>query len=308
MTTRRSGRAGWRRRWLVVGLEGEVPENGTLPCRLGNHELLLWRGRDQEVHAVADRCPHRGTRLSVGFVRAGRLTCAYHGWRFDAAGNCVFFPAVPDATPPKQACLETYPLVVSQGLMWTHLGNARVDSPPVLDGLDASSRTLTHAAPVFVGAPCAFVEARLSRLILPLSGAAGGGARRFVPARDVANVEGLAMCREATVETASGTARVRFESKLPYPGVVQVTARSGPGSPETELYGFVAPADNRSSLLHLVVSRPADVASGYDRSAADAFARYLRWWLENEDEGWRRPEQRPWVPAEEVITSLRRSA
>ena len=38
------------------------------------------------VAAMIDRCLHRSTRLSVGCVDRDALRCAYHGWRWDAAG------------------------------------------------------------------------------------------------------------------------------------------------------------------------------------------------------------------------------
>jgi nitrite reductase/ring-hydroxylating ferredoxin subunit len=48
----------------------------------------------------ADRCPHRGARLSLDRVREGRLECPYHGWRFAAEGRCVAIPALPGFAPP----------------------------------------------------------------------------------------------------------------------------------------------------------------------------------------------------------------
>ena len=57
--------------------------------------LVLWREPGHEhgheggpglVHAWADRCPHRGARLSLGRVlnhlHGARLECPYHGWQF----------------------------------------------------------------------------------------------------------------------------------------------------------------------------------------------------------------------------------
>lgn len=38
---------------------------------------------DGELHALADRCPHRGVPLSEGFVDDVAVTCGAHGLRFD---------------------------------------------------------------------------------------------------------------------------------------------------------------------------------------------------------------------------------
>jgi nitrite reductase (NADH) small subunit len=34
------------------------------------------------LYAVDEACPHMGADLSNGELRAGTLTCAWHGWRF----------------------------------------------------------------------------------------------------------------------------------------------------------------------------------------------------------------------------------
>lgn len=37
-----------------------------------------------EVHAYRDACPHQAAALSLGTLKANRLTCRAHGWQFDA--------------------------------------------------------------------------------------------------------------------------------------------------------------------------------------------------------------------------------
>src|ERR1700704_6933341 len=39
-----------------------------LAVRLLERDVLLWRDGANDVHAWADRCPHRGTRLSLGRI------------------------------------------------------------------------------------------------------------------------------------------------------------------------------------------------------------------------------------------------
>jgi nitrite reductase/ring-hydroxylating ferredoxin subunit len=53
---------------------------------LGNHHTL-YRGGDNVVRLVQDRCPHRGTSLAYGWVKENCIRCRYHGWTFEAAGN-----------------------------------------------------------------------------------------------------------------------------------------------------------------------------------------------------------------------------
>ena len=53
-------------------------------------ELVLFRGKDGNVVALNEWCPHRGARLSRGFCEfEGTVTCPYHGYTFDETGKCV---------------------------------------------------------------------------------------------------------------------------------------------------------------------------------------------------------------------------
>src|SRR5690349_4921779 len=56
--------------------------------------LVLFRGEGGKPAALVDRCPHRNVPLSLGRVREGTLECAYHGWRFDTAGQCRAVPGL----------------------------------------------------------------------------------------------------------------------------------------------------------------------------------------------------------------------
>src|SRR5207302_10514310 len=45
--------------------------------------IAVFRTGSGGVGAVADACPHRRLKLSVGAVVGDRLRCQYHGWSFD---------------------------------------------------------------------------------------------------------------------------------------------------------------------------------------------------------------------------------
>ncbi|HTT13276.1 MAG TPA: aromatic ring-hydroxylating dioxygenase subunit alpha [Burkholderiaceae bacterium] len=92
-----------------------------LAVRLLERALVLWRDASGALHAWTDRCPHRGTRLSMGRVTDGRLECAYHGWQFDADGQCIAIPALPDFTPPPTHKACAYPVRTAFGLAWVRL-------------------------------------------------------------------------------------------------------------------------------------------------------------------------------------------
>jgi phenylpropionate dioxygenase-like ring-hydroxylating dioxygenase large terminal subunit len=104
---------------------------------------VLWRDADGTPHAAPDRCPHRGTRLSLGRVCEGQLECAYHGWRFDGDGRCVAIPALPGFMPPASHGLATLPLREAYGLLWLQPGGGEFKSPAFSGEGDPHLRKLT---------------------------------------------------------------------------------------------------------------------------------------------------------------------
>jgi phenylpropionate dioxygenase-like ring-hydroxylating dioxygenase large terminal subunit len=56
--------------------------------------VVLFRTADGAVAAIEDRCAHRMAPLSAGRTKRGTIECAYHGWRFDAAGRCAAIPGL----------------------------------------------------------------------------------------------------------------------------------------------------------------------------------------------------------------------
>ncbi|AFJ44147.1 rieske (2Fe-2S) domain protein [Francisella orientalis str. Toba 04] len=41
---------------------------------------------------MENRCSHRSAELSLGKVCDSTITCPFHGFRFDAQGNCIYTP------------------------------------------------------------------------------------------------------------------------------------------------------------------------------------------------------------------------
>lgn len=110
--------------WIAVGLKEDVPPGVAIPSRIDATELVIWCTTSGVHHAWSDRCPHRGMRLSHGFVRGDTLACIYHGWRYDAAGACDYIPAHPKLTPPETICVPAYRCVEAGGVIWVALGDS----------------------------------------------------------------------------------------------------------------------------------------------------------------------------------------
>lgn len=71
-------------------LLSEIPQGCSLQKSEAGERFTCVRVGDQ-IHVLADRCPHQGYPLSQGDVRDGVLTCAWHNWKFEVeTGDCQF--------------------------------------------------------------------------------------------------------------------------------------------------------------------------------------------------------------------------
>jgi phenylpropionate dioxygenase-like ring-hydroxylating dioxygenase large terminal subunit len=112
-----------RNDWHPVAAAGELAGGGPVAAHLMGCELALWRSASGALRAWEDRCPHRGTRLSLGRVAGDSLTCVYHGWRFGADGRCLHVPSQPTQKAPENACAKAYRVEERYGLIWVCLGD-----------------------------------------------------------------------------------------------------------------------------------------------------------------------------------------
>ena len=107
--------------WHPIARLEDVTEQPTRFELLGE-KICAFR-TDAGVSAFKDLCIHRGTALSLGWVTDGRITCAYHGWQYDAAGKCVKIPSLPEgSTIPRKARAIAYRAEERYGLVWVAMG------------------------------------------------------------------------------------------------------------------------------------------------------------------------------------------
>jgi len=108
--------------WTPVALSADLPAGTVMPARTPAGPIALWRSQSGRAAASADRCPHRGMRLSHGFVRGEALSCIYHGWSYARAGNCLRIPAHPGLAPPETIRVETHEVEECDGVIWVAVG------------------------------------------------------------------------------------------------------------------------------------------------------------------------------------------
>src|SRR5213079_158691 len=76
--------------WQYLALDNELPNPGDYKTTfLSETPVIVTRGEDGQIHAMVNRCAHRGNLVCLkhrGHSKDG-LTCVYHAWRYDLTGN-----------------------------------------------------------------------------------------------------------------------------------------------------------------------------------------------------------------------------
>ncbi len=103
---------------VVVALSRDILPGTSIGVRVSDVEYVVWRDAAGKAHIWEDRCPHRGMKLSLGFVRGDRIACLYHGWEYGTDGVCKKIPAHPDLPVPDSITVETFGVKENSGLVW----------------------------------------------------------------------------------------------------------------------------------------------------------------------------------------------
>ena len=123
---------GLRDRWYPLGPSWMVGRKPVGVTRLGER-LVLWRDEAGAVHALEDRCPHRGARLSLGWNLGDRLACWYHGVEVTAEGTVAKVPAAEKCPLEGQHCVRAYPCEEHHGAIFAWFGRDAQKAPQPLE-------------------------------------------------------------------------------------------------------------------------------------------------------------------------------
>jgi len=100
-------------KWKDLMLASALDVGEVLEVNWQGEDLLLYRSRSGECHAITAYCPHMGNYIPNGLapgqslgtlLEQGELRCPYHGWRFNGEGQCTHIPQG-----------QRVPVVVKQG-------------------------------------------------------------------------------------------------------------------------------------------------------------------------------------------------
>jgi len=95
--------------WVEVGRVSDIPVRGARRVVRGETVIALFRTASDRVHALEDRCPHKGGPLSQGIVHGDCVTCPLHNWVIGLADG--------RALGADEGAVRHYPTRIDDGLI-----------------------------------------------------------------------------------------------------------------------------------------------------------------------------------------------
>ena len=117
--------------WHPVAYSHEIGSEKPHSAKLLDEMLVIWRTADGTAHAMTDLCIHRGTALSLGWLKEDCIVCPYHAWQYDRTGACVKIPQKEGGTIPTKARTERFACRERYGLVWVALREPEFAMPEI---------------------------------------------------------------------------------------------------------------------------------------------------------------------------------
>ena len=148
-----------RQYWLPAVKSSEVVAGGDpLRLMLLGEKLIAFRDHAGRVGVMDHRCPHRCASLFFGRNEEGGIRCVYHGWKFDADGNCVDMPNLPPEQDFRQKVhAKAYKVAERAGVIWVYMG-ARAEAPPMPE-IEATLLPESELSITFTQRECNWLQA-----------------------------------------------------------------------------------------------------------------------------------------------------
>jgi aminopyrrolnitrin oxygenase len=134
----------WPVGWYTVARGSDLKRGVVLARTLAGAEVVVFRGHDHRVAAIAAHCPHMGAHLRHGTVVGSSLRCPMHHWAMSAAGEASRDGATCGRT-------RTWPVEEACGLVFVWVGGGEPGPLPLPDG--AAETTWRSGGPVAVATP-----------------------------------------------------------------------------------------------------------------------------------------------------------
>ncbi|WP_420625296.1 Rieske 2Fe-2S domain-containing protein [Candidatus Poriferisodalis sp.] len=108
--------------WYFLATRQAVEKSKLLEQTWMGQNIIIWCDASGRISVARSVCPHLGSQLGPaagGRVVDGRLVCPFHGFQYDADGQCV---ATPSAAPARSAQLSVFETRELNGLIFAWWG------------------------------------------------------------------------------------------------------------------------------------------------------------------------------------------
>lgn len=107
--------------WHPVAYSDSIPADEPCNSMLLGEAVVIWRTADGTPYAMQDLCIHRGTALSLGWIKNDCIVCPYHAWEYNIDGRCVKIPQKEGVSIPSKARVKRFLCQERYGLIWVSL-------------------------------------------------------------------------------------------------------------------------------------------------------------------------------------------
>jgi phenylpropionate dioxygenase-like ring-hydroxylating dioxygenase large terminal subunit len=114
--------------WYPIAWSTEVRRGKSFAAHFAGEPIVVVRPEQGDVFALEDRCAHRQVPLSKGVVSERGVRCCYHGWTYDASGNCIDVPYLGKGKLPNG--VRAYPSCERDGVIFIWPGSDEPSEPP----------------------------------------------------------------------------------------------------------------------------------------------------------------------------------
>ena len=125
-------------------LDARMADRPLKAVRLLGQDMILFKD-EQGRWGLLDRdCPHRNADLAFARHEGDGVRCPFHGWKFDASGQCLDTPAEPlGSTLCQRVRQRSYPVHERSGVLFAWLGDEG-QAPQPFPAFDACAAPDTH--------------------------------------------------------------------------------------------------------------------------------------------------------------------
>lgn len=110
--------------WYILSTAGALGRR-PVAVQAAGRRWVVFRTASGGVHALEDRCLHRGMALSAGSVCGESIRCPYHGWEYRGDGAVSLVPAMKDQAPTWPSTrLASIECLEVDGYVFARIGDA----------------------------------------------------------------------------------------------------------------------------------------------------------------------------------------